>query len=170
MGKIYEIERDSLIYDYFKEMFLALDWTLKNKNKKKSDNYGIEPNYVNYKHKKDKNNILNVENKDLLLIDSLNYGFKNKNNLKEKNNEMDNIQFLSQSNFKNFPISNQYFSFPLINLVESNNKNNSNINNEKIIFSKEFVLYLMEIIHNLLDNEKRIIIDEKYINENIVND
>jgi hypothetical protein len=78
MGKIYEIERDSLIYDYFKEMFLALDWTLKNKNKKKSENYGIEPNYLYYKHKKDKNNILNVENKDLLLMDSLNFGFKNK--------------------------------------------------------------------------------------------
>ena len=168
MDKIHEIERDSLIYDYFKEMFLALDWTMKKKSNKNSDNNRIEPNFLNYKHKKD--NMLNIENKDILLLDSLNYGFKNKNNLKEKNNEMDNIQFLSQSNFKNFPISNQYFSFPLINLVESNNKNNSNINNEKIIFSKEFVLYLMEIIHNLLDNEKRIIIDEKYINENIVND
>ena len=164
MDKIYEIEKDSLIYDYFKEMFLALDWTMKLKSNKSSDNNRIEPNYLNYKHKKD--NMLNIENKDILLLDSLNYGFKNKNNLKEKNNEMDNIQFLSQSNFKNFPINNQYFSFPLINLDESNNKNNSNINHEKIIFSKEFVLYLMEIIHNLLDNEKRNIIEEKYINEN----
>ena len=168
MDKIHEIERDSLIYDYFKEMFLALCWTMKKRSNKNSDNNRIEPNYLNYKHKKD--NMLNIENKDILLLDSLNYGFKNKNNLKEKNNEMDNIQFLSQSNFKNFPINNQYFSFPLFNLDESNNKNNSNINHEKIIFSKEFVLYLMEIIHNLLDNEKRIIIDEKYINENIAND
>jgi hypothetical protein len=168
MDKIYEIEKDSLIYDYFKEMFLSLDWTMKKKSNKSSDNNRIEPNYLNYKHKKD--NMLNIENKDILLLDSLNYGFKNKNNLKEKNNEMDNIQFLSQSNLKNFPINNQYFSFRLFNLDESNNKNNSNINHEKIIFSKEFVLYLMEIIHNLLDNEKRIIIDEKYINENIAND
>ena len=168
MDKIYEIERDSLIYDYFKEMFLALCWTMKKRSNKNSDNNRIEPNYLNYKHKKD--NMLNIENKDILLLDSLNYGFKNKNNLKEKNNEMDNIQFLSQSNFKNFPINNQYFSFPLFNLDKSNNKNNSNINHEKIIFSKEFVLYLMEIIPNLLNNEKRIIIDDKYINENIAND
>ena len=170
MGKIYEIERDSLIYDYFKEMFLALDWTLKNKNKKKSDNYGIEPNYLNYKHKKDKNNIVNIENKDLLLMDSLNYGFKNKNNLKEKNNEMDNYQFLSNANFINYQINDGNFSFPLINSDESNNKSNSNIDHEKIIFSKEFALYFLKIIHNLLNNEKSIILDEKYISENIAND
>ena len=38
MNVVTEIEKDSLIFDYFKEMFLCLEYNIKNKNKFGDDN------------------------------------------------------------------------------------------------------------------------------------
>jgi len=175
MNKIYEIEKDSLIYDYFKEMYLSLDYNIKNKKIKNLENHNndiMESNYLDYKNKRE-SNILNNDIKKELFLDSLNFGIKNLKNKKEKIYEMSKVNFLSNNNYKeslNIDDCLDNFSLPLFNLEESININNSNINNEKTLFSKEFILYFMKIVLNSLVNEKGIILDEQYLNENISDD
>ena len=174
MNKIYEIEKDSLIYDYFKEMYLSLDYNIKNKKNKNSENQNndnTEFNYLNFKNKKEIN-ISNNEIKKELFFDSLILGYKNQNNHKEKNCNMNHLNFLSNYNFKdslNDDYLNNFYS-SLFKIDESININNSNINTEKTIFSKEFILYFMKLVQNSMINERGIIFDEKYINENITDD
>ena len=175
MNKIYEIEKDSLIYDYFKEMFLSLDYTIKNKNKKNIEKKNLNPNYLNYKYIKDINSyFLNNEINKGNFLDSLNVGFINKNAIKEKNIDLDNLNCLSNSVFKETLINEelfQYYSLPLINFDDSFNINKNSINeHEKKICSKEFVLYFLKVVHYLMVDEKGIVFDEKYINENLAND
>ena len=175
MNKIYEIEKDSLIYDYFKEMYLSLDYNIKNKkikNLEKHNNDIMESNYLDYKNKRE-SNILNNDIKKELFLDSLNFGIKNLKNKKEKIYEMSKVNFLSNNNYKeslNIDDCLDNFSLPLFNFEESININNSNINNEKTLFSKEFILYFMKLVLNSLVNEKGIILDEQYLNENISDD
>ena len=169
MNIVNELEKDSLIYDYFNEMFLSLDYT--NKNKYISENYNdkdIKPNFMNYKHKIKFNN-QNLENKNEIFLDSLNYGINNKNNIKKNNNNMNNLFYLLDNNLVN---ENpwKYFHFPLNNIENSTNRNNLNNNSENQFFTKEFILYFLNIIHHLMENSNEIIFNEQYIKENIAND
>ena len=169
MNIVNELEKDSLIYDYFNEMFLSLDYT--NKNKYIYENYNdkdIKPNFMNYKHKIKFNN-QNLENKNEIFLDSLNYGINNKNNIKKNNNNMNNLFYLLDNNLVN---ENpwKYFHFPLNNIENSTNRNNLNNNSENQFFTKEFILYFLNIIHHLMENSNEIIFNEQYIKENIAND
>ena len=170
MNKILELEKDSLIHDYFKEMFLALDYNVKNKINSINKNMVKEPNYLNYEYKRNSNN-LNIANKNGLFLDSLNIGLKNKNNIPDKTNNIDKYllsNYFIKSSFINEE-SWKSFSFPLINLNESVNLNNLIDSNEKKIFSKEFILSFLKMVHHFMTNEKEIIFSDNYINENISN-
>ena len=105
LKKIYDIEKNSLIYDYFKEMFLSLDFTIKSRYKldKYNDNdidlnkaINKAGNFTKYKYKKNNNYPLNY--KIGMTKDSLNLDFSNKNYkkmFKVNNNDLDENNFLS---------------------------------------------------------------------------
>ena len=162
---ISEIEKDSLIIDYFKEIFLCLEFNIKSKNKF-DDNF-LKQNFIKYNNANKKSN-MNNKNKNEILIDSLNIGFKNKNIIKDKNNEKENINYILNNNLVNEE-DWKYFSFPLINFEDS--KDNSNLSaNERKFYSKEFVIYFLKVIYHSITYENEIILDEQYIKENISND
>ena len=190
INKLYEIEQDSVMMDYFKEMFLSLDFIEKNKYE---NNKNIEENELFHESKNNTqlNNILNNYNKkesnnNNILVDSLNYDSINinKNKIKEKikkefefnelllnNNPKNNDYFLNHSVFNESilnKISHNYYSYPIIDIFDSFDINNSN-NFENQFYSKEFILYFIKLIQNLLSFNE-IIFGEKYINEFISSD
>ena len=170
MNKVYEVEKDSLIYDYFKEMFLSLDYTIKNNYKFNNKNDYIEHTSFNYETKVDN---INIDNKSKISLDSLNNGINNNNYIKENNNKEDNLNFISSSIFKSNILKEEYlkyFSFPLIDKNNSVDKHNCNHSHENILFSNEFILHFIYLINNLMTNEQSIILDEEYIKENIIDD
>ena len=181
---VYEIENNSLIYDYFKEMFLSLNYLINDKYKldlesvkdiqtdKKFKN--TEYYLSNYKYKRNMNLVMNYNQE--ITKDSLNFQYSNKNNRnidKANNNDINHLYYLSDDIFNNEAIyeeSWKFFSFPLIN--EQNSKDISKINNncEKQIFSKDFISYFMNIVKNILVYENEVLLDKNYIIENIGSD
>ena len=163
MNVVTEIEKDSLIFDYFKEMFLCLEYNIKNKNKFDDDN--IKPNFLRYNNINKKSSINNRDKNDILL-DSLNVGIKSKNLFKGNNNiDKENLNNLLSNNLINED-NWKLFSFPLINVEDSKD----NHNDEKKFYSKEFVLYFLKVIIHSITNENEVILDEQYIKENISKD
>ena len=199
LDKICEREKDSVMIDYFKEMFLSLDFIEKNKLEQENNNK-FEDSYINnifYKNENDNDNInikelndispIKISNNilmDSLNIDSININKNQINKNIEENNEYHNLilrfnkslnkeLFLDISIFNNNSIinkiSSKYYPYPLIDVFDSIDENNLN-NCEKQFFSKEFILYFMKVIQNLIASNNEIIFEEKYINEIISND
>ena len=187
LNKLYEIEQDSIILDYFKEMFFSLDYIEMNKNSKElilfKNNISFENNELFNKNENNNSNFNKTS--DNILIDSLNFDsisiFKNKlnkkkdikkenNNIFSKNNNLINKEFFLNYIIFNNSIINKiaynYYSYPLINFFDLNASNN----NEKPFSSKEFIIYFIKVIQNLLSSDNEIMFDEKYISEVISND
>ena len=197
--KLHEIDKDLVIFDYFNEMFLSLDYLEKSKNNLNNYNenkinfvdslMNIDNNscseYEKDLNKSKVNNISSFKPKNFLM-DSLNVDSFNTNNNHfnkksekqiENNNSYNNIinknYFLSQYIFNDYSIINKlsfkYYSYPLIDFFETYDMNAIN-NFEKQFYSKEFILYFLKIVQNLLTSNNQIIFGEKYISEFISND
>ena len=197
LQKINDKEQDSSMIDYFKEMFFSLDFIEKNKEEQLK-NIKLEQNsFHNFCNNDNTNNINKKELNDNcpnqiqknILMDSLNNDSININknqNMKNnvQNNEYNNLIlrfnktmnkdfFLDTSLFNDKlminKISYKYFSYPLIDIFDSIEENNIT-NFEQKFFCKEFILYFMKIIQNVLTSNSEILLDEQYINGTISND
>ena len=191
INQIYEIEQNSIMIDYFKEMFLSLDYFERIKYQKEKENYEIKNNeniINNFQNSLNNKNI--IESTNNLLIDSLNFDSNNhnKNEIRDKNSNLSEIEklflmnektdkynseyFLSHSIFNNSiinKINSKYYSYSLIDVFDSIDLNNIN-NIEDKFFSNEFILYFLKVIQNLLASDNEILFGEKYIREIISND
>ena len=195
INKLYDKEKETVIIDYFKELFLSLEFIQENKSGENLVNKNIEENEL-FHESDNKNNldkILNnyyqkeASNDANLLLDSLNFDSNIINKIKTKdknkkqietNNELllnknlkINEYFLNHSVFNNLilnKISYNNYSYSSIDMFDSSNINILN-KNENQFYSKEFILYFIKLIQNLLSFNE-IIFGQKYINEFISND